>query len=931
MHVFLWFFLAFPVCFAQTRSFDPGHLDPQVKNDLFRRFPALQNSDVSISTLDKAVKYLMGLGIFDSVAINKSSRSDGSTVFSLDSKAIKKVAGFKIKGNNAFSEDEILGTIHIKTEDVFDSNTLLEGLTRLQSTYADQGFPDAEIDFDVKDLGASQVQVNLDIREKTPHLIADIIVDSPNRDLNRQTVRLLSKRVGQRFTATAVADIQKQARSFFVKEGYYKSELSKVQKEGSPNAQILKFEISNPYKYYVSFKGNSKVSAPDLKELLDLDNYGGNPQNFVQELTTKINSYYLSEGYARVSVEAQESDGSADFKKDLYFQISEGAQIEIEQIEITGKFSKDSNFYQKIIRDSASPLIKKGFYNRDDLDAVLKNLTIALQNEGFLKAKIISTRTQFNKEKTKVTIVINLDEGAATQVQRISFKGNQAFTEIKLREILLVKSNESLKLDALEKSIQDLKQFYRSRGYLEMHLINEGESLITYNENNTQADLTFDIAEGPQVRVASIVIEGNTITKDRVIRKELEFKEGDTLTPDITEESISRLERVGLFNSVEIKTLQENTQISDRTVLVRVTERDPGLFNFGAGVKNEYDLTVRGYTGLSYRNLGGTARGISGRVETNYNLPYIKYPETEITSGFLEPYLFDTRMRGRVSLARSTKVTEYNLKSDQGNVTLTNQIGFLVEQDWTSHILLSWNLWQFASLQDYPLREDPTIPIVTQNIAKIGPSIEIDYRDNKFISTKGSFFKLGLEYSDPVFGSTETINFYKTSALYKHFTPLHPGWVWANNLGGAYLRNLSTREDGGVPYDKEGFTLGGRSTIRGFEATSSERFPNDVDLGAENFLLKTEASFFLLKSELRFPIYGQFGGAIFYDGGSVYVKGIDFKDNYRDAIGFAFRYATPVGPFNIEFGYKLDRQDRGTPPNVTHEDPYRIHISIGTF
>jgi outer membrane protein assembly factor BamA len=150
--------------------------------------------------------------------------------------------------------------------------------------------------------------------------------------------------------------------------------------------------------------------------------------------------------------------------------------------------------------------------------------------------------------------------------------------------------------------------------------------------------------------------------------------------------------------------------------------------------------------------------------------------------------------------------------------------------------------------------------------------------------------------------------------------------VLANSLRLGDIKNLSGND--GVPYNKKGFVLGGISTIRGFEAGTNERFPNERDLGIasnEIYLLQDRAQFFLVKSELRFPIWGSVGGAVFYDGGLVKVDRIHFKDPYRDAAGFGIRYATPVGPANLEFAWKLDTdRDRG-------ESPFRMHISIGTF
>src|SRR5690606_11301714 len=159
-----------------------------------------------------------------------------------------------------------------------------------------------------------------------------------------------------------------------------------------------------------------------------------------------------------------------------------------------------------------------------------------------------------------------------------------------------------------------IKNYYQEQGYLEVAITNEKDTLVTYNADNTKADLVYRIYEGPKVRVASIATEGNLYTKDEIIFIELEFGRGDILTPAKIEEAIWRLQKTGYFGTIEIRTLKQRTSQADRTVVVKVTEREPGTFTLGAGATNERSGTLRGYAGVGYRNLAGTGRGISARL-----------------------------------------------------------------------------------------------------------------------------------------------------------------------------------------------------------------------------------------------------------------------------------------------------------------------------
>ena len=173
-------------------------------------------------------------------------------------------------------------------------------------------------------------------------------------------------------------------------------------------------------------------------------------------------------------------------------------------------------------------------------------------------------------------------------------------------------------------------------------------------------------------------------------------------------------------------------------------------------------------------------------------------------------------------------------------------------------------------------------------------------------------------------------------------------WVWATALRGGYVANLSSEPKSGVPA-VEAFFLGGRSTIRGYDPTDTNQIipnyeqlgisPTDP-LGLSAFTIKSDSWYYLLKTELRFPIYGAFGGALFYDGGAVIVNqgpinpsvpNSELDNFYRHAVGFAIRIASPVGPINLEVGFKLNRRRSSDQTNGVLEAPLAYHFSVGAF
>ncbi len=913
--------------YAVKKSLNYSTLPTEIQEEISKRFPHIQNEKINPEQVDEVLRYLQIKPEFHRLRV--LDEGNGSP-YILDFEYTRRVSEVTFSGNKNLSNNQVDSLFATKAGSVFDQDSLVESGERLRQAYRDRGFLNASIDIEMPPLSPSTVGVNVKITEGRQSRIQHIAIASPNTELNKKLVKELKGYLNDPYTETNIAKLQAEARKYLTENRYVRADISAPASDfNSDESEVtLTFKLDKVEQYVFEYEGVKILGIRGIQNALDLDNfYTANP-SVGNELAQKIRAYYLNNGYARAEVKVSENEGRAPFQRRVRFDIEEGARVQIQKINITGKTSKEEKYYTKFIQEHSSRLIKSGYYNKEDLDTGLKNLVLELQNNGYLQAKILSTRTQYNKERDALQVFVNLDEGPLTIIESVEFSGNSSFTADELLKVTGFRAGP-LRLGQMDDAIARLKTFYHERGYIEMLLLNEKQDLVTYNEANTQALLHFKIFEGPQVRVASIILEGNTFTKDRVILKELEFTNSDLLTPSITNESIARLQRTGFFSSVEISTLEAKTNVENRTVLVKVTERDPGLLNVGLGATNERQLTLRGYAGISYRNLLGTGRGASLRLEGNYNVADIKYLESRVVFGYLEPYIFNTRIRGRVNVTRSSTVTDYDIRQ----VSNVNSTTYSLEKDFTSHILGIWDIWSLANVRDFGLDSRYPFPEKVQDIATMGPTLDFDFRDNPFVPTKGHFTRFNAEYGSPELGSSPSIEYWRATLSFTNYTTLghisNLPVVWANQVRGGYLRNLhnGTAAGDGIPWDKKGFTLGGQSTIRGYEAGTQEVFPNRNDLGLQTnestYYLKSDSSMYLIKSELRFPIWESLGGAIFYDGGSVTIQDIKFADNYRDSAGFGIRYNTPVGPLSLEWAWKLDARPE--------EDPWRFHLSIGTF
>jgi outer membrane protein insertion porin family len=908
---------------------------PEDAAKLAEAYPDLKNLRASPRELDEIIQILSRTENY--MRIDALRSGDGHTV---KAEALKRISEIKISGADAVEETQILNAIGLKPGSLYDGGRMAQAADSVKELYGKRGYFNATVKFTYVAPEPATLIVNVVIVENRPCLITSIVFEGVNRDLTKRLQNKVKRSRNKPFTEEEIIELERRAADYLSEERYLNSKV--VQKEALYNEQktsaTLYYQVTDPYKYEVAFKGNNPTlnSTGDLLSQLNLDEFDRASLDPAADIAQTIRSYYINSGYAHSKITYEVRASETQYLKQILVTIDEGAYVKLEKIEVTGRISRAPNFYEKFIKKNSSNLIDRGGFSRRDLDEGTKNLIIQLNNEGFLRAKVQSTRVEFRLNGQAARVEIVLDEGPLTQLRRITFIGNNHYSEKELLQVLKIKSNAPLRLNDLEQSVALLQKHYLDRGHLEMRFENEDDQLVQYDDKGATANITFRIYEGPRISIGSIVLEGNNFTKDDVILRTIELSVGEVLTPEKIEEAKMRLERLSIFTRIEVRTLEANTNIAKRPLLVSVTEDNPGTFRVGFGANNERDLTLRAFTGISYNNLGGSARALSGRVNVQNNIVGHQYTEYEVGVSYLEPFLLDSKFRGRVNLSREESVDNVETDGSREQLTIerTDDLNFNVERDLTSRIRFSWRIWGIETVKTFSAGDTISADADTKiQIATIGPLVDIDFRDNPFLPTRGTFTRFEADYASNEFGSSQKIHFLRTQGTFSHFLRVFtPKVVWANSVSTGWEKNLNTDRFSGVPLSYA-FFLGGFSTIRGYSGTPSDRTPNDSELdnnANKRLIVPGEANYYLVKSELRYPIYGILGGVVFYDAGKVEVKrdndlALGFDGPSKSSYGLGIRINTPVGPFSLDYGRKTE-VNRGT-----KESPDHWHLYFGTF
>ncbi len=891
-------------------------------------------NNYTLNQLQEALSQIYSTGFYSDAEVDIDEKSDLTEVI-FKVTPLKIIRSINFKGNAAFSSVELLSDLGLTEGEGYASEKVKSGIENVKKKYNLSGYLNAQVSGQFTSRSSQDLALEVDVDEGPPCVIDSINFRSLNSKLNAELEKFINKRKGELFTQGVLAELQNTLSVQLFERRYYGSNLQPPEITFNPlkTRVVLNYTITDPYSYVLVFEGNHDFNEAKIRSVLNINAEARLSSSPLNGMTDRIVQFYKKSGYADVQVRARENLFTQDFIHRVTFQINEGLKVKVSDIRIEGNFSKPEKFYRNFLFDQSGDILYGHVFDSEGFVQGTKNLVTELQNEGFISAKITGTRIDYSKRRDSVSITVVLDEGPQTFIDKVAFHGIQSISQATLEEVISIKPNTPLQLSAVETSTARIVDYYKSKGFLDARVPNQGSSIISYSSNNTKATLTFDIVEGPQVVVGTILIEGNDFTKEEVVRRELQFKTNDILTPEKLSYSEQRLQRLSLFSGINIRTLETDPNQSIRTVVVHVDERPPGLFKSGAGVNNDANLTVKGFVGAAYRNLFGTGRGINARAELDRKTEF-NFTEYQITFGYTEPFIFGTKNTGRINLTLARQIYGQS-SSPPPNATVVNgqgpyvyainnsQIDTVIERDLSQNLKLIYEFYGFAHLNFFETTNQ--IPAAPLDIASTGPTLLLDRRDDPFNPKRGDITSLNIEFSSPYMGSTQTVSYHKEVLGYTRYIPFGT-FVLANEVKGGYIGNLTTAPNGAIPALKA-FVLGGESTLRGFDpvAESIPNFKYIQDIIPNIPSIPTETYYGLVKSELRFPLFWNFGGALFYDGGMVSFPGYSPHYAWRDDVGLGLRYNTPVGPVSLEYAAKLNR-DEGA-----GESAGRWLFSIGVF
>ena len=408
-----------------------------------------------------------------------------------------------------------------------------------------------------------------------------------------------------------------------------------------------------------SFTGVKSGEQSDLQEKLSLKRGAELSEYGIKTNIGVIKDYYKEKGFQNCEVNVrQERDTVIKNAVRVTFDVKKGEKVKIKLIEFEGVQNVKEGKLVKAMKNTRDMRFRNFFsskkYKEKEYDNDKKAMIEAFNEAGFRDAKIVSD-SMYYIEPNRLAIKFKIDEGKRYYFRNITWTGNSLYTEEELNNVLMIKKgdvydvvnmNKRLNGDP-KKQFMDVGTMYRDLGYLFFNVIP-----VELNIVGDSVDVEMRMVEGKPATFNNIIISGNTITNEKIVRRQIFTKPGYLYSQSMFERSIREISSMGHFDPEHAMdpskgyTLIPNAMTNTVDVSYNVAEKPNSQLELSGGWGG---YSFVGTVGVSFNNFSvkrmfdksawrpvplGDAQVLSLRFQTNGTY------YTAASVSFMEPWLF---------------------------------------------------------------------------------------------------------------------------------------------------------------------------------------------------------------------------------------------------------------------------------------------------
>jgi outer membrane protein insertion porin family len=653
------------------------------------------------------------------------------------------------------------------------------------------------------------------------------------------------------------------------------------------------------------WEGLSKLKRKDLEEMVRVTTGTYVSTGLLARDEEAILQYCREEGYHAATVEPElvlTENGRAT----LTFKIDEGEKTKIKHLSFEGNSSISSGQLAKTVKSKPKRRINPlswfnyNSYQPDSIALDVELLTHRYNQEGFLDARILDTRQEFNEKKDRVSLVYVIEEGEQYYFGDLSWNGNVALADSIIEQSIPIKSGDDFDGYLLDFLITRISEKLYDEGYLYNQIRPERRI------EGDRVNLTISIHEGPLARVREVVIQGNHKTRDKVIRREVRIFPGELFNREKVMRSYRDIYMLRYFDDVQFEP-RTNPETGEVDIIFKVKER--ATANFGAGITYSEATSLTGFLQLGAQNFLGHGQTVNFQWEFGSRINLFNL-------GFTEPWFRDRPLTLMSSIyrSRSNMYGEYYEDEKRGF-----SLGLGRPYPWLEYSRISAS-YRVESVKLFNFSQayiDQGGTLVDRDWPEIESSLTLTFwrnsTDNPFLPSTGTRFRVTGKLAGGILGGS--LDYQKYTVNYTWYQKLISRWVLRFHQTLGQVDGLSSPDQ--VP-DQVRFRLGGNrvNPLRGYSDYSIVPEGNSAFFGGRTMTYGSVEMVFGVNNSIQIV-------APFFDFGGTWnsIAQADFTTMLR-SVGFGARIEVPnMGVLGFDWGYPMDSNIR---------EKGKFHFKMGT-
>jgi outer membrane protein insertion porin family len=718
-----------------------------------------------------------------------------------------------------------------------------------------------------------------------PFVIKDIRVNGLQRITAGAVFNAMTIKVGDRYEDDQSGDIIRQ----LFQMGFF----SDVNVELSADTIIINVQ-ERPAITSIELEGNDDIETEKLLEAFsDVGMEVGRVFNPL--VLDKVKNELLQQYYNNGKYSAEVTSKVTTLERNrvsVLISVIEGSAASIKKINIVGNKSFSDEEILKEFELTGPTLISfytnSDQYSKQKLSADLERVNSFYQDRGYINFKVESTQVSISPDKNGIFITININEGEVHTISEVKLAGELIVSPDQLIPYVIVQPSD----------VFSRKKATQTSEYITTVLGHAGYSFANVNmipeidDETSTVKVTFFVDPGKRVYVRRVIMEGNTKTRDEVLRREVRQMEASTISTNAVDHSKGRLSRLGHFDEVNVETLPVSGTSDQVDIKYTVKEKSSGNILAGAGFSQSQGLVLN--ASISQNNFLGTGK----RMSASFNNSSVN---TVYSLGYTNPYYtIDGISRGYNISYRTTDADEANTSSyttESFNMGVnfglplneSDKIGLGLDLEFTS-IDIDDNLF-FGEINNFIIENGDSYTNL-----KASAVWGTDTRNRAIFATRGGSKRLSGVITVP--GSD--LEFYKLSYNQKQYFPITNDTTLYLNADFGYGDSYGDAES--LPFF-ENYYAGGKGSVRGFnDNTLGPRDVFDDPIGGSVKLVGN--------AEFIFPVpfmpeSKTVRMSTFVDAGNVYDDEIDLGE-LRYSVGVSAKWLSPFGALSFSLAMPMN-------------------------